>query len=114
MKVITFPTWSKPGSSCNTDDELIVSVRDQYCNMETGNWHQTIYPKGDCDDVPWWLSWIFPQDQTYTSDSCTFGLDEHGAIGISLKSCSLGPCESNEDDLDTEIAVYTYGRQLRG
>jgi len=125
-ETLTFPTWTKPGSPCYTDDKMFVSVKDQYCNTETGNWHQTVYPKkeeSDCTIVPWWESWIFPQDQTFTTDNCIAGLDETGAIGFSLKSCSVGPCGDGDgdaaigrpmdDDPDTSFE-FAFVRGLRG
>jgi hypothetical protein len=113
VKVISFPTWSAPGSHCYTNDNLIVSVKDQYCNAETGNWHQTVYPKGDCGEVPWWLSWAFPQDQTFAPDNCILGLGAQGAVGLRLKSCNSGPCEKEGLDLEDESFLFTISRNLR-
>jgi hypothetical protein len=114
IKTISFPTWSKPGSPCYTNDKLVVSVKDQYCSSETGNWHQTLYPKdGNCDEVPWWLSWIFPQEQVFTSDGCILGFDENGAVGLSLKACMNGPCEGYVVDVNDESAVFSLSRSLR-
>lgn len=114
IKTISFRTWTKPGSPCYTNDKLIVSVKDQYCSAETGNWHQTLYPKdGECGEVPWWLSWIFPQEQVYTPDGCILGFDENGAVGLSLKSCQDGPCDGEITDLSDEAAVFALSRSLR-
>jgi hypothetical protein len=112
-KVISFPTWSAPGSPCYTNDNLIVSVKDQYCNTETGNWHQTVYPKGDCAEVPWWLSWLFPQDQTFAPDNCVPGWGEHGSIGLRLKSCNAGSCDKETLDPEDESLLLAFSRKLR-
>jgi hypothetical protein len=109
IKTISFSTWTEPGSPCYTNDKMIVSVKDQYCSKETGNWHQTIYPKdGDCDNVPWWLSWLFPQEQVFVTDGCIIGLDERGAVGLSLKSCQEGPCDG--EILDYDHALFASAR----
>lgn len=114
LKIVTFPTWTKPGSACYTNDQLIVSVKDQYCSAETGNWHQTLYPKdGDCGEVPWWLSWIFPQEQVFTPDGCIPGFGENGAVGLSLNTCSAGPCDGDVASLDDEGALFAFFRSLR-
>ena len=115
VKTISFPTWTEPGSPCYTSDKMVVSVKDQYCNKETGNWHQTVYPKdGNCEDVPWWLSWIFPQDQVFIPDGCIVGMDESGAAGFSLKSCQEGPCDGDVIDPEEQQSLFaSYARLLR-
>merc|ERR1712107_698187 len=71
---------------------------DQYCNMETGNYHQLVYPKqSKCidDNIQWYLKWIFPISQTFTTDGCISGGLKSG---FSLQSCKLGPCDSDNAD----------------
>jgi len=111
IEVISFPTWTEPGSPCFTNDKMIFSVKDRYCNTETGNWHQTLYPKGGCGEVPWWLSWIFPQDQTFAPDSCILGFFDNKPAGLSLKSCISGPC--GDDAINPESAFDAFSRNLR-
>jgi len=102
-KVVTFPTFTEKGKSgCYEDDSITVDIKDQYCNLDTGNFHQLIYPKGShCDDsnIKWYLKWIFPMNQTFTTDGC---LSAGPNSSFSLGSCTAGPCPSNsaeeEDD----------------
>lgn len=42
VRSITFPTWTKPGSPCYHDATMPnYSVKDQYCDLEEGTWHET-------------------------------------------------------------------------
>jgi len=70
------------------------SVSDQFCNFETGNWHQRIYMSTDtCQTGGWWY-WYNPVELTYTTDSCI--------AGFRLKECSSDPCpETNDSMMDT-------------
>lgn len=76
-----------------TDHDALMahfSVKDQYCNKDTGNWHETVYPLSEecqSSSTKWWW-WDKTTELTFTTDSCVGGLK--------LKKCSLGPCDSNE------------------
>jgi len=71
------------------------SVKDQYCNMETGNWHETVYMGSEhCATGGWW-NWWKPVDLTFTSDSCI--------AGFRLKSCRNGPCKESDGSDQTEV-----------
>jgi hypothetical protein len=95
-RTMTFPTYSQPGSPCYHDVSMgHLSVENQYCNLKTGNWHETFHAgKDDCSN-----SWWAPEgmDLTFTTDSCIGG--------YSLKECHQGPCrredEANIADKDT-------------
>lgn len=93
-RTLTFPTWSKPGSQCYHDVSLgHFSVKDQYCNLETGNWHETIFlGTKDCSKKWWTHSSSF--ELTFTTDSCIGG--------YSLAECHLGPCHEIEA-IDEEL-----------
>jgi hypothetical protein len=71
-----------------------LSVKDQYCNMETGNWHETVYFGSKECHVPWYNknNWN-PFDITFTSDSCIGGLR--------LIFCKMGACDEKENDSST-------------
>merc|ERR1712224_699004 len=79
---------------------MVVSVADQYCNLQTGNFHQVVYPKGiDCreDEIPWYLRLFFPTDQVFAPDNCVSG---GWRAGFSLNFCQKGPCPGDDDDDD--------------
>lgn len=89
---MSFPTWSHKGSSCYHDVSLgHLSVKDQYCNLETGNWHETVYVGSeDCAAKKnWWTHTIEPVDLTFTTDSCIGG--------YRLVNCHKGPCHQEDD-----------------
>uniref|UniRef100_A0A7S3L8P8 Uncharacterized protein n=1 Tax=Amphora coffeiformis TaxID=265554 RepID=A0A7S3L8P8_9STRA len=85
-RTVTYPTWQKPGSQCFHDVSMDhISVKDQYCNAETGNWHQTVFMgSADCSKK-WWNSRF---ELTYTTDSCIGGYQ--------LAECHLDPCSQTE------------------
>jgi hypothetical protein len=69
------------------------SVEDQYCNLETGNWHETVFFGDDCGVTkPWWQWWDAkkPMDLIFTTDGCI--------AGLRLLSCKSGPCESDNHE----------------
>ena len=70
------------------------SVRSQYCNMKTGNWHEQVFLGSKDCSTNWWTQWWSPIDLTFTSDSCVGG--------ISLHYCKPGPCEEDDDDTEFE------------
>ena len=63
------------------------SVDNQYCDMNTGNWFQTVY-MGSTDCLkPWWMFWFFDNngvEVTYKPGKCMFG--------YSLKECGPEAC----------------------
>ena len=124
---LMFPTFSEPGSPCckwlhlqlagdvdissnrcllfSLDHDATMpkySVSDQYCNFETGNWHQKLYWLSDncLKTKKWWQKWWAgsPIELVYTTDACTGGLR--------LKHCEMGPCEySNNSDGGTKLSA---------
>jgi hypothetical protein len=65
-----------------------VSLKDQYCNFDTGLWHQTLYwPSEKCREKKMWWRDVKPLKLVYTTDSCVFGLQ--------LVSCKKGSCENH-------------------
>lgn len=90
IRVLSFPTWAHPGSPCYHDATMHgYSVKDQYCNLKTGNWHETVIVGSNT--CHWWAGGK-KYNLVFTTDSC---ID-----GISLKGCVEGPCDSSEIDLD--------------
>lgn len=100
---VSFPTFTEPGKSgCYTDSKNKIDVSDQYCNMDTGNYHQVVYPEqSGCDEsnIKWYMKWIFPMYQTFTTDGCLYAGSN---AGVSLQSCVLGPCQSADSDNDED------------
>jgi hypothetical protein len=70
------------------------SVGSQYCNLETGNWHEHFYVGTDTCEVNWMTKWWSPVELTFTTDSCIGG--------FKLNSCKKGRCKSEEDDYEIE------------
>jgi hypothetical protein len=64
------------------------SVEDQYCNLETGNWHERVYPGTETCEVHWMTKWWSPRESIYATDSCVGG--------FMLNSCKNAPCKSEE------------------
>jgi hypothetical protein len=74
------------------------SVKDQYCNLDTGNWHETVFLGDDCGVTkPWWQWWHEkkPTDLVFTTDGCI--------AGLRLLYCKSGPCESANQELRNGI-----------
>jgi hypothetical protein len=93
IRVISFPTWTAPGSPCYHDANMHgYSVKDQYCNLTTGNWHETVIVGSNTCHKPHWWNRVSKFNLTFTTESCI--------NGISLKGCVEGPCDSREMDLD--------------
>lgn len=121
-EIVSFPTFTEPGKSECYDDELFFAVKDQYCNMDTGNFHQIVYPTGtQCQDsnIKWYLKLFFPMNQTFTTDSC----EKVGDGSYNLNSCILGPCsgpagpdgeDSDEDSEETAARTDQLAVPLRG
>jgi hypothetical protein len=93
LKVLSFPTSTGPGSPCVHDVRIpLRSAEDQYCNLSTGNWHETlIIGSNNCHPPHWWEGGKVDH-LTFTTDSCIGG--------IRLKSCVEGPCTSQETELE--------------
>lgn len=76
-------------TTLRTDHDALMahfSVKDQYCNLKTGNWHESIFLGTDTCKIHhhWWEFHDNPIDLTFTSDGCIHGLQ--------LKSCHKGAC----------------------
>lgn len=98
---MTFPTWQKPGSACYHDVSMgHISVKDQYCNAETGNWHETVF-MGTTDCSRRWWNRDDGFDVTITTDGCVGG--------YRLAACHSGPCreeaEEDEEIVENLIAI---------
>jgi hypothetical protein len=91
LRVLSFPTWTAPGSACIHDGTMHHrSAKDQYCNLSTGNWHETVIVGSSTCHPPHWWEGGKKYDLTFTIDSCIGG--------VRLKSCTQGPCNSQEMD----------------
>jgi hypothetical protein len=100
LHALSFPTWTGPGSPCVHDARKHHrSAKDQYCNLSTGNWHETvIVGSSTCHPPHWW--WGGKVDHlTFTTDSCIGG--------VGLKSCTQGPCISHETELEAFEVLNT-------
>ena len=76
------------------------SVKNQFCNVATGNWHETVFMGSeDCREA----FWSKAVDLTFTSDSCVGG--------FILKECSFQPC--TKDSGDRYIIPHVVGGLLR-
>jgi len=99
-----FPTWTHPGSPCYNDATMPhESVEDQYCNMKTGNWHETVYMGSGKCRRPHWYEPGHKYNLVFTGDMCSHG--------VMLKECMVGPCprevidlEGRVDDVDAVLA----------
>jgi hypothetical protein len=93
IRVNSFATWIHPGSNCYSDATMHhYSVKDQYCDPRTMNYHETvIVGSSTCHLHPWWQGGK-KYDFTFTKDGCV--------QGISLKGCYQGPCNSDDIDMD--------------
>jgi hypothetical protein len=89
VRELSFPTWTAPGSPCVHDARIpLRSAEDQYCNLSTGNWHETIIVgSSKCHPPHWWWGGKV-NHLTFTTDSCIGG--------VSLKGCVDVPCDSRE------------------
>jgi hypothetical protein len=93
LRVLSFPTWTGPGSPCVHDaSQHHRSAEDQYCNLSTGNWHETVIVGSSICHPPHWWEGGKVYDLTFTTDSCIGG--------VRLKSCAQGPCVSHETELE--------------
>jgi hypothetical protein len=66
------------------------SVKDHYCDLDRGNWHETIYVNTRSCDLAWYKPWVFPVNLTFTPDSCLYGLK--------LDYCKKGRCPRPDGD----------------
>jgi hypothetical protein len=98
IRVNSFATWIHPGSACYSDATMQhYSVKDQYCDPKTMNYHETvIVGSSTCHLHPWWQGGK-KYDYTFTTDSCV--------QGISLKGCYQGPCDSDDEMGMNDIQV---------
>lgn len=92
LRTVTYPTWRKTGSKCYHDTSVTgrgtISVKDQYCDYETGHWHQTAFMSSTHCSQKWWnIDDGF--DLTYTTDNCIGG--------YRLAECHLGPCDRSQE-----------------
>jgi hypothetical protein len=61
------------------------SVRDEYCNFATGNWHQTVFIGNEqCKG----RRWVVTKNLVYAKNNCVNGMQ--------LVSCKRGACASDE------------------
>jgi len=67
------------------------SVSDQYCDFDTGFWHQTLHWGTDECQTPWYFRLFSPMNQTFTEDGCIGGFQ--------LNWCKRGHCRK-EDEID--------------
>lgn len=82
VREMAFPTWTQPGSPCYHDATMgKMSVKDQYCNPDTGNWHETVFVGSETCDIsqPSW--WQTITNLTFATHSCVGG--------VSLKMCEF-------------------------
>jgi hypothetical protein len=93
LRVLSFSTWTAPGSPCVHDARIHHrSAKDQYCNLSSGNWHETVIVGSSTCHAPHWWEGGKKYDLTFTTDSCIGG--------VGLKSCAQGPCDSHETELE--------------
>jgi hypothetical protein len=60
------------------------SVKDQYCDLATGNWHETVYVGSEKCHVHWYEKFVSPQKITFSPNHC---MD-----GYRLDYCVRGAC----------------------
>jgi hypothetical protein len=90
LRVMSFPTWTERGSPCVHDArQHHRSAKDQYCNLSTGNWHETVIVGSSTCHPPHWWEGGKKYDLTFTTDSCIGG--------VSLKSCTQGSCDASHE-----------------
>ena len=71
------------------------SVKDQYCDPDTGNWLERVYPGGTDCHVSWINSWWYPIHMEFARDSCV--------QGFKLDYCLMGQCRPNDSKDKEEI-----------
>ena len=63
------------------------SVKDQFCNTDTGNWHETVFMgSANCRESFWGKAVRL----TFTRDGCV--------DGFALKECTFQPCGRDSSD----------------
>jgi hypothetical protein len=88
VRTETFPTWTYPGSPCYHDSSMGKdSIENQYCNMMTGNWHETVYVGSSHCHSPHWYHYGGKFNLTFMADKCSHG--------VSLKECMKGGCPAD-------------------
>lgn len=60
------------------------SIRDQYCNLNTGTWQETVYLGSEDCTKEWWQWQVRRQTLVFASDGCINGLQ--------VQSCAPGSC----------------------
>ncbi len=65
-----------------------MSVQSQWCNKETGNWHENLFVGNEKCEETWFAKSI---DLTFTTDSCVGGMK--------LKECQFHKYCSTLDDV---------------
>ena len=91
LREMSFPTWSKPGSSCYHDAAMDgISVENQYCEANTGFFHENLYLTSTDCSTTWWDKWVHGSESgiklSYSLTECLGG--------FKLKECVPGVCNS--------------------
>mmetsp|Transcript_19712 Transcript_19712/g.23657 ORF Transcript_19712/g.23657 Transcript_19712/m.23657 type:complete len:200 (+) Transcript_19712:69-668(+) len=84
-----FSTFTEPGSPCYHEPGTEYSIKDQYCDLESGVFHQSVYwGSSDCDETQ-----APPMEQTYSKSSCLYGYK----LGDCYKSLCFDESSSSEE-----------------
>jgi hypothetical protein len=93
----SFTALTTPGSACkHTAKMKNNSAKDQFCHIEKGIFHQTVFVHNKQCRVEWTQKAFSPMHLEYTADTCTYG--------YKLESCNPGPCPAGADgDIESEL-----------
>lgn len=81
-----------------------MSVRSQWCNRKTGNWHEILYVGNEQCKESWFAKSV---DLTFASDSCIGGMQ--------LKECKFHKCgEQTIDVVNMSSPIVQIKTMLRG
>lgn len=80
------------------------SVKDQYCDLKSGTWHQTVYVGSEMCHVEWYEKLFSPQHMKFTTGKCTEGFE--------LDFCVKGPCQNTNWDDTTSLTSNTVPNAL--
>lgn len=84
-------TFEEPGSPCYHDDDTMpgfISVKDQYCDLTDGTFHQTVFVgSSKCNQS--WIHHLIPSHKQVFHENDCFN-------GIKMISCKAGPCSSSD------------------
>lgn len=82
--------YNNSGTSLDTDVVMPhSSVKDQYCDLESGVWYETVYPFSTTCEIHWYNFWSVMQLEFQKGDCIA---------GFALDHCKKGTCPVENED----------------